>query len=332
MKNKEQLLYFFLQNKISLSQYDYKFMANLQTMIQNNARVTSNQADLFDKLISKYKKQLSKNGLVKEELKALPWKTMVVESTPEYTGASVRLVGDDITIKVPFNKTFIGQFRNTENNSYSWDSTEKLYRAPFGTLALKVAYNILPKFFSHVRYCDILEPVIDQLKQYEKLVWNPTATLIDNRLIIAASNEVLAGRISDMDLEITPKNLFNLTRLGVAIEPNVYEHDKKLTFAASKSYQVDHSELETTVSWMKNVGCDNVVIGRGLRSVFWKDEFTSLVEKYGMKVFTPLSFGNMPDGVTMVVQHVSNVDNRQMFSGPISKTIVIQDSRSIEVL
>ena len=57
MKNKEQLLYFFLQGKISLSQYDYKFMANLQTMIQNQNRVTSNQADLFDKLISKYKNE-----------------------------------------------------------------------------------------------------------------------------------------------------------------------------------------------------------------------------------------------------------------------------------
>ena len=54
MKNKEQLLYFFLQGKISLSQYDYKFMANLQSIIQNNMRVTSNQAELFGKLISKY--------------------------------------------------------------------------------------------------------------------------------------------------------------------------------------------------------------------------------------------------------------------------------------
>ena len=68
MKNKEQLLYFFLQGKISLSQYDYKFMANLQTMIQRDHRVTTGQANLFDNLISKYKKQLTKCGLDKAEL------------------------------------------------------------------------------------------------------------------------------------------------------------------------------------------------------------------------------------------------------------------------
>jgi len=331
MKNKEQLLYFFLQGKISLSQYDYKFMANLQTMIQNNARVTSNQAELFDKLISKYKKQLTKNGLVKEELKDLPWKTMVVESTPEYTGASVKLVGDDITIKVPFNKTFIGQFRSAENNTYSWDGTEKLYRANFTTLALKVAYNILPKFFSSVRYCDTLEPIINELVKYESLVWNPTARKMGDKIVIMASNEVLASLITDKDLEITPKNLFKLTRMGVEIHPEIYENDEKLTFASNHSYQIDQADLETTIAWMKNIGCENVILGRGLRSVSWRDEITVLVEKYGMNVLGPLNFGTIPNGVNMIIQHVSNVDGRQLFAGSISKTIVIQDSRPIEV-
>ena len=331
MKNKEQLLYFFLQGKISLSQYDYKFMANLQTMIQNNSRVTSNQADLFDKLISKYQKQLSKNNLVKEELKALPWKTMVVESTPEYTGASVRLVGDDITIKVPFNKTFIGQFRNTENNTYNWDSLEKQYKAPFSTLALKVAYNILPKFFSHVRYCDVLDPIINQLKQYETLVWNPTVRLVNGTMVLAASNEVLSTLITANELEITPKNLFNLSRMGVVIDPEIYKNDEKLTFAASPVYYVDHSDLETVISWMSDIGCDNVGVGRGLRMVSWKNDFASLVEKYNMSLIQP-GYGMVTEGVTMVVQHVSNVESRQLFSNSVSKTIVIQDSRPIEVL
>lgn len=331
MKNKEQLLYFFLQGKISLSQYDYKFMANLQTMIQNNSRVTSNQADLFDKLISKYKKQLTKNNLVKEELKALPWKTMVVESTPEYTGATVKLIDNDITIKVPFNKTFIGQFRNTENNTYSWDSAEKQYRAPFSTLALKVAHNVLPKFFSHIRYCDTLEPIIDQLKQYENLVWNPTVRLANGKLVLGASNEVLSGLINATDLEITPKNLFKLSRMGVAIDPEIYKDDEQLTFAASSVYYVDHSNLETAISWMSDLGCDNVGVGRGLRMISWKDDFTSLVEKHGMKLIQP-SLGASQEGVTMLVQHVSNVDAKHLFVNLVSKTIVIQDSRPIEVL
>ena len=152
MINKEQLLYFFLQGKISLSQYDYKFMANLLSMIQNQHRVTSNQATLFDNLISKYKKQLTKNGFDKDTLKALPWKTTVVESTPEYTGASVSLDDDTISIRVPFNKQFISAFRNVKNNTFDWNKDSKTYTAKFNTNAFKIAYTILPEFFHSVRY------------------------------------------------------------------------------------------------------------------------------------------------------------------------------------
>ena len=48
------------------------------------------QADLFDKLISKYRKQLATNGIMNlEELKELPWQCTVVPSLPKYTNANV---------------------------------------------------------------------------------------------------------------------------------------------------------------------------------------------------------------------------------------------------
>jgi hypothetical protein len=330
MKNKEQLLYFFLQGKISLSQYDYKFMANLQTMIQNSSRVTSNQADLFDKLISKYKKQLTKNGLVKEELKELSWKTMIVESTPEYTGASVRINDDEILIKVPFNKSFISQFRLVENNNFAWDSAEKLYRAKFNTLSLKVAYNILPEYFEHVRYCDELQPILTELEQYQNLIWNPTAKKFNDRLLISACNSILGSMIADTDLDINPSSLFKLVRMGINIDPKVYDGNEKLKFASTDFYETDLAVSETVISWMRNIGCSNVVLGRGIRSVPWKQEITDLVEKYGMKVHGPLSYGaNTGPGITMLLQQVSSIDKTVPDS--ISKTIVIKDSRPIEV-
>jgi hypothetical protein len=62
------------------------------------------------------REQLTKNGYVKEELKSLPWKTLIVESTSEYTGALVSMIDDLLTIRVPFNKQFISQFR--KNHSF----------------------------------------------------------------------------------------------------------------------------------------------------------------------------------------------------------------------
>ena len=330
MKNKEQLLYFFLGGKISLSQYDYKFMANLQTIIQNNARVTSNQAALFDKLISKYSKQLVKNGFAKEALKLLPWKTMVVESTPEYTGAVVRLVGNELTIRVPFNKSFISQFRQVDNNNYTWDGTEKLYRTDFNTLSLKVAHSTLPKYFQYVKYCDTLRNILDQLYEYKNLVWNPTVVKHNDKLLLAACNEVLGSIITKDDLEITPRNLFKLKRMGIDINKPIYENDNKLKFAASDVYETDIEDIETTISWMRNLGCENVLLGRGIRSASWKEELSNLIEKYGMNAYGPMGYGTNLVGITMLVQHVST--NEKAMFNPISKTIVIKDSRPIEVL
>ena len=331
MKNKEQLLYFFLGGKISLSQYDYKFMANLQTMIQNNSRVTSNQAELFTKLISKYSKQLTKNGLVKEELKSLPWKTLLVESTSEYTGAVVRIMGDNIIIRVPFNKTFISQFRSIEDNNFIWDKEEKLYRTKFDTRSFKLAYTVLPKFFPSVRYCDALQQILNDLEEYKNLVWNPTVKQINDKMLLVAGNEVLGSIITDDDLTITPNNLFKLSRMGISIDPKIYENNEKLKFAASKFYTTDVNEYETTISWMKNVGCEHVILGRGIRSVSWRTELAELIEKYGMKVCSAIQYGSTVEGVVMLMQHVSNTDNRSG-SDLISKTIVITDSRPIEVL
>jgi hypothetical protein len=330
MKNKEQLLYFFLGGKISLSQYDYKFMANLQTMIQNNARVTSNQAELFDKLISKYNKQLVKQGFVKEELKALPWKTLVVESTSDYTGASVRVINNDIIIKVPFNKAFISQFRALQNNEYAWDRDEKLYRTKFTTQSFKLAYNNLPMFFSTVKYCDSLQKILDQLEEYKHLVWNPTVKKMNNNMLLVASNEVLGSIITNEDLIITPTNLFKLANMGVTIDPEIYEQDEKLKFAASTTYVTDINDYEITISWMRNIGCENVILGRGIRSVSWKEELTAMIEKYGMKAYGPLGYNVNLQGTTMLIQHFSTTD--KILAAPISKTIVIKDSRPIEVL
>ena len=202
MNNKEQLLYFFLNGKVSLSQYDYKFMANLQTMIQNKSRVTSNQATLFDNLISKYKKQLIKNGLDKDSLKDLPWKTGVVESTPEYTGATVSLNDNDLVIKVPFNKQFISAFRQVKNNSFEWDKESKVYRTLFNTIALKIANTELGNYFPTVQFDDTISKLINDISVYDAEVHNPTLRVINGNPIIVAINNILGELTQGMDLKI----------------------------------------------------------------------------------------------------------------------------------
>jgi hypothetical protein len=331
MINKEQLLYFFLSGKVSLSQYDYKFMANLQTMITNNYRVTSNQATLFDNLISKYKKQLTKNGLVKEELKELPWKTEVVESTPEYTGATVSLCDTDVVIRVPFNKPFISAFRQVKNNNFEWDKERKVYRTPFSTTALKIANTELGKYFPSVRYDDNIDKLINEISAYKAEIYDPTLQVINGRPIIVAINSVLGELIQNLDLKINGPTLFKLSMMGVNIDPSVYESDCKLEFASKRVYEMEMDQIETAISWMKSLGCHNVIVGRGLRTQLSQDALYELITKYSMQPLGPMSFGKLPDGVNMLLQHTSNIDSRSAFTGQISKTVVLKDSRPIEV-
>lgn len=334
MKNKEQLLYFFLQGKISLSQYDYKFMANLQSMIQNNMRVTSNQAELFTKLISKYAKQLTKQGLIKEELKSLSWKTMIVESTSEYTGAVVSLIEENINIRVPFNKTFISEFRNVRHNMFDWSKETKSYSAPFSTHALKIAYTVLPKFFPTVRYADELQAIITELQQYEGMVWNPTLMQVNGNLVVAAVNPVLAEVLDGIELQSDPNTFFKLSRMGITVDPSLYENDSKKEFAANRVYEVEITEVEKVIGWMRNIGCEHVLIGRAARNIIDRDGLTQMIEKYGMKAAGSMAFfGNkVSEGVTMIIQHTTPTDIRMFdLQNNISKTIVIKDSRPIEV-
>ena len=58
-KCKEHLIWYFLKasdplRKINLSHYDFQFMSNMQSLTHEKKEITSNQASLFDKLISKY--------------------------------------------------------------------------------------------------------------------------------------------------------------------------------------------------------------------------------------------------------------------------------------
>ena len=331
MTNKEQLLYFFLSGNISLSQYDYKFMANLQTMIQNKNRVTSNQAALFDNLISKYKKQLTKSNFDKDILKSLPWKTMVVESTPEYTGATVSLANDTISIRVPFNKSFITEFRNVNNNTFDWDKETKRYTSAFNTNALKIAYVELPKHFDNVRFDDQLSALLSNIEKYNAMVYNPTLRLVNGKLVVAAVNEVLGNILADMELNLDSKTLFKLSLMGIDIDNSIYENNPRLEFASNRVVEIEITQIEYALSCLKSIGCDNVVVGRGLRNILNNDGLTTLTEKYGMRALGPMSFGRLPEGITALIQHTSNIDVRNAFQGQISKTVVLKDSRPIEV-
>ena len=330
METKEQLLYFFLQGKISLSQYDYKFMANLQTIIHNENRVTSNQADLFNRLVVKYKKQLAKNEIDESVAISLPWKSFFVESTPEYTGATVNILDDEITIRVPFNKVFISKFREIKNNPFNWNKERKIYTSSFCTEALKIATTELHMYFSTVQYCGVIQKILEDLKQYEAEIWDPTLKLVNGKLIVAAITPALADAIGDLQLNLEPTTLYKLSQYGVNIDPTIVQNDQFLKFASERTTQVDASEISEVCDMIKKLGCNTVLWGRGLAHGKLGKEIRKAFSDSGITVYDKVSYSSEKyEDVPMCISIYENYDNP--ISSKVGKMITVKDSRPIEI-
>ena len=329
MDCKEHLIYFFLQGKISLSQYDQKFLTNLQLMVHRDSRITTNQAALFDKLISKYARQLTKNGLDKETLKELPWKANVVTSSTEFTGARVSLKDDTLILRVPFNKNFIAEFRDVKHNPFEWQRDDKVYSAPYSTYGLKILKENLHKYFPAVMYCELLEPILSELKAYEAEVWDPTLVKVNGRLMVIALNSILGDLVENIELNDDPLTMFKLSQLGIKVHPSLIV-DAETKFASEFITEVDLDDLPTAVKWMQNLGINMAVFGRGLTlNKPIKQTVISILESASIKPdWETKTFNVAP----VLLQYHNQPDTRAYYSTEaVSKCVLIKNSRPIEV-
>ena len=200
LNNKEQLIYYMVAN-LRLSRYDIRFLQNLEKISSVKKRITSNQVELVDKLIEKYERQFVKNQMFIKELAKLPWKTLVVETTDEYTSAHIGILNDNIILKTPYNKAFITAFRSLSESSFIWDNTNKYYIADLSTFSLKLAINMVTKFFNEVRYSDNVKKLLDQLSYYKDVkYWTPTLVCTNGNYIIACTNTALDEAIKHISL------------------------------------------------------------------------------------------------------------------------------------
>lgn len=276
MQTKEQVIFFMMSTSISLSHYDYKFISNMQSLTHDKKQITSGQADLFDKLLHKYRKQFATNGFDSGELVMLPWKCPVVPSLPKYTNANVDYdeSTNQLTIRVPFKKDFISNFRkamndqfpvNDINNSgdiWQWQTESKRYEAKPTTSALKLAYEILPQYFTTV-YHNEVKDVIQTLEQTEIEYKDPTLVCVDGKYSIECSNYVLDELLADVTLNNTPQCLYRMSQLGINVDESVTQNDEKLLFASSYIVECDIDDINDWCEWLKELDVDEILLGRG---------------------------------------------------------------------
>ena len=256
LKTAEHIAHFMMGN-ISLSRFDKKFVESLQLLKQ----VTTNQVELFYRIIYKYRRQLSKHELDADVLIHLPWTMKVVESTPQYTDGHISIEDNQIIFKCPFNRSFIDAFRKEDTNTFVWDKERKQYSTEYSTHSLKLLVYTSNKFFKTVNYCNIVNGLLDTIKEYKDVkYWQPTLNRINGNLYIVATTEQLDEALGDLVLDTNPATIAKLVYYGVHIDESIYDvNDERQQFISNRIYNMEVSNLLNIVPWLAEIGCDYVV-------------------------------------------------------------------------
>lgn len=284
LSNKEHLIYYMVSN-LRLSRYDIRFLQNLEKIILSKGRITSNQSTLVDKLIEKYERQFVKNQMFIKDLLKLPWKTLVVETTEEYTSAHIGIVDDNIILKTPYNKAFITAFRSLSQSSFLWDNTNKYYIADLSTFSLKLALRMTGTFFNDIRYSDNVKKLLSQQEYYKDVkYWTPTLVCVNGNYMIASTNPALDNSIQHIKLNTELTTLAELVRYGIEVDESILLTDEE-RFAGSYNPKVELSNICDIVPWLKNIKCDYVTVsGVGLSTnVKFKNDLKHALELAGIR-------------------------------------------------
>jgi len=254
---KEQTIDYLIRY-LSLGTYDKKFLTNLlQLNVAQRKPVTTNQAELLDKILVRYHRQLAKKEIDSKELINLLWTLPPIESSPQYTQAHVSLEGDEIILRTPYKKEFVKQIK--EIQYLKWNRDDKLWSAPKAEFILKKIINLTDEHFNNVNFCSEIKTIIDNLYVYETAkFWNPTLTRINGNLYIVAANAEVMDAISFITLDTTPSTLARLTRMGIIIDPELV--DESMNDVISGDVTIDNFSIETIINFLLLIKADLVVL------------------------------------------------------------------------
>ena len=325
--SKDQLANYMVQGHVHLSKKDYGFFHNLLNIIRDKRPITSNQTKLFDKLITKYQKQLKKNNYDTSQLLDLPWNAQVVESMAEFLEPKIFLENGKLCIKSPFNSKFITSLRQQKLNTFIWNKKEKIYESCLSTYALKKAVELVTKIYGKVTYCQKIQTLIDETKIFDSKYWSPTLVKRHNNFYILATNTSLDNVLGNLQLNDDPKTLFTLSSYGVKTDLEITKDKDFLEFASSYRTVVNIDNLSLMVDWLVYLDVDYVCLSKDL--AYNKSISTELINLLKNKILYGTSYSNQSKNMVRLSLHSKQFYNPS--DTPFSKQIFISNTRPVIV-
>jgi len=331
-RNKEEILVVFLASSLRLNKYDNKFLNNLALLLSKNRYITTNQNTLFDKLLVKYKKQLSKHHVNVNEALQLQWNTKLIESAKEFTEAYLSLHNDLIKLSVPFNKKLIEIIRN-QNCSLKWHSTDKCYYSQFRTDTIKIITTIIPNFYV-LNISVELQLMLDNVKAYDNArFYDPTLVNIKDRYYLLCSNEHLHNAVSNIPFNNNPKNLCTLGTYGITIDESVTNNDEFLCFASNYNPVINIDDLDELAFYLKELEIKNIICNyRIARIKSIRTEIENIFSEqfniyYGKLIFNKKDYS----GKSVYFYYGSSDLSLSYFGYDLQKVIRIVNNRAVQL-
>jgi len=205
---------------LRFSHSDILFFKKLGHVIYHQNKITSNQDQLFNKLVKKYRKQLKKYFVNTpffdpDKIEQLPWKKVtVIQSDPKFKIPSVWINNGNINLRVPHKKEFMSKVNVSKkylihfaSDSYiapafSWVPEERIYTTKYTQRSLRYITSLCQKHIDTVVYCDDIQKKLSSLDLYKDCkYWSPTLVNIRGRWYIMAANNSLYNAIKHIDFD-----------------------------------------------------------------------------------------------------------------------------------
>lgn len=255
----------FMLVNIRLSRYDLQFVNNLTNMIGVKNTITTNQDNLFRRVALKYRRQFAQQKFDIDTLLLLPWACNIVESSPQYTNASISIVGDKIIFRSPFNKNFLTALKKNPIYSMEWHKDKRQYEIIYGPTTLKMLISLSADHFEVIDYCSITRNIINTLSEYESVkYWKPTLVCNNGYFYVASINEILHETIKDIPVTNDLVMVADYVQYGIEVSESVIEHfidtenPMKITLACSYRVECEIRDLNSAIEWLCELGCDSV--------------------------------------------------------------------------
>ena len=217
-----------LQN-IKFARYDRQFITEVYTRrIAKNRAVTPKQAELWEKLVYRYRQQIEQANLNPDAMLAAAWAIEPMPLSADHEKSQLTLQHDNLIMRSPYDRTQVDAWRDyrrsRDMDDAVWDPDAREWIIPVTANNLKSTLDFcrtrMPAFEIDPTVDNLLDPVL-AVSQAEQ--WTVQARLVNSGIMINCANQHLLAALPE-HLPLTLTTLNTLVRAGVEIHADLRSH------------------------------------------------------------------------------------------------------------